>query len=80
MHNNTIFPFLHFVLIYLIQVAQSFLCAGNFVPLNSWKNKVDAIFQKKSKTIINTPNDRLCIPQVLFTSLDKYLTYYTYKS
>ena len=32
-----------------IQVAQSFLCAGNFVPLICRKNEVDAIFQKKQK-------------------------------
>ena len=32
-----------------IEVAQSFFCAGNFVPLNCRKNKVDAIFQKKKK-------------------------------
>ena len=44
MHNITIFPFLHFVFIYLfIQVAQSYLCAGNFVPLSCRKNKEDAI-------------------------------------
>ena len=30
-----------------IQVAQSFLCTGNFVPLSCRKNEVDAIFQKK---------------------------------
>ena len=64
-----------------IQVAQSFLCAGNFVPLSCRKTEVDAIFQqKKSKTTINTPDDRLCIPEVLFTSLEKYLTCYTKKS
>ena len=48
MHNNTIFPVLHFFIDLFIQVAQSFWCAGNFVPLNCRKNKVDAIFQKKN--------------------------------
>ena len=49
MHNITIFPFLHFVLMYLFYVvAQSFLCAGNFVPLSCRKNEVDAIFQKNN--------------------------------
>ena len=82
MHNITIFPFLHLCIDLFIQVAQRFLCAGNFVPLSYRKNEVDAIFQnkKKTKTTINTPNDRLCIPDVLFTSLEKYLTCYTKKS
>ena len=77
MHNNTTFPFLYFVLIYLFKWHTVFLCTGNFVPLNCRKNKVDAFFPKKSKTTINTAKDRLCIPEVLFTSLDKYLTCYT---
>ena len=41
MHNNTIFPFLHLLLIYLFKWHKVF-CAGNFVPLNCRKNK-DAI-------------------------------------
>ena len=45
-----------------MQVAQSFLCAGNFVPLSCRKNEVDAIFQQNKKTTRNTPNYRLCIP------------------
>ena len=78
MHNITIFPFFSFCIDLFIQVAQSFfLCAGNFVRFSCRKNRVDAIKKKKSKTTINTPNDRLCIPEVLFTSLEKYLTCYT---
>ena len=59
---------------------QSFLSAGNFVPLSCRKKWRRCNFStKKIKTITNTPNDRLCIPEVLFTSLDKYLTCYTKK-
>ena len=77
MHNNTIFPVLHLL---FIEVAQSFSGAGNFVPLNCQKIKKKQFFKKKSKTTIKSPSDRLCIPEALFTSLDKYLTCYTYKS
>ena len=80
MHNITIFPFLHFVLIYLFKWHKVFCVRVTLCHSVVEKNKVDAIFQKKSKTTINTPNDRLCIPEVLFTSLEKYLTRYTKKS
>ena len=43
----TIPPGITYLLIYLIQVPQSFLSAGNFVPLSCRKNEEDAIFQKK---------------------------------
>ena len=50
MHNITIFPFLHFVLIYLFKWHKVFfLCAGNFVPLSCRKNEVDAFFFFKKK-------------------------------
>ena len=47
MHNNTIFPFLHLLSIYLFKWHKVF-CAGSFVPLNCRKNKVDAIYPKKT--------------------------------
>ena len=78
MHNNTIFPFLHFLLIYLFKWHTLF-CAGNFVPLNCRKNKLNAFFQQQKKTL-RPPYERLCIPEVFFTYLEKYLTCYTHKS
>ena len=81
MQSIMIFPFLHFVFIYLFKWHKVFCVRVTLCHSVVEKNEVDAIFQKKkSKTTINTPNDRLCIPEVLFTSLEKYLTCYTKKS
>ena len=44
-YDLSLFPF---CIDLFIQVVQSFLCAGNIVPLSYRKNKVDAIFQKKN--------------------------------
>ena len=48
-------------------MAQSFLCAGNFVPLSCRKNGVDAFFQKNQKqpsTLLMTTSafQRCCLP------------------
>ena len=81
MHNITIFPFLHFVLIYLFKWHKVFFCVRvTLYHSVVEKNEVDAFFQKNQKQPINTHNDRLCIPEVLFTSLEKYLTCHTKKS
>ena len=42
-------PLYPFVIDLFIQVAERFFCAGNFMPLNCRKNKVDVIFQKKNQ-------------------------------
>ena len=49
MYNITIFPFLHFVFIYLFKWYKVFLCTGNFVPLSCRQNEIDAIFEEKNK-------------------------------
>ena len=80
MHNITIFPFLHFVLIYLFKWHKVFCVRVTLCHSVVEKMKKMHFVSKKSKTTINTPNDRLCITEVLFTSLEKYLTCYTKKS